>query len=269
MPYKYVSVADVSVYVRHTGPTTLPGHPPALDRGATLVCLHGAGGNQGVFDGVFGALEERHSLVAFDQPGHGRSGSLDSLADIHAMARFTREFLAALGIARPSVLGHSMGGMVAIQYALSYPDEVAGLVLSASPAVLGGLDEVIEATRQITEGKARRQFRREMYSPEATPEIMQKGFMEDMKTDPRAQLGDMIACRDWSGTADVSAISVPTLVVRGADEFDAVADPVDALAETIPGARHAVIPAAAHKLPIEQPAALADVLADFLGGLPS
>ena len=269
MPYRYASVADISAYVHHTGPTTLPGRPPVLNRGTTLVCLHGAGGNQGVFDGVFEALEERHSLVAFDQPGHGRSGSLDSLADIHAMARFTHELLTTLGIERPTLLGHSMGGMVAIQYALTYPEKGGGLVLSASPAALGNLDEAIEATRKVSEGKARRQFTREMYSPDAKPEIMQKGFMEDIKTDPRAQLGDLIACRDWSGTAAVSAISAPPLVVRGADEFEAVAAGVDALAETIPGARRAVIPAAAHKLPIEQPAALADILADFLGGLPS
>ncbi|MFP8877744.1 MAG: alpha/beta hydrolase [Myxococcota bacterium] len=233
------------------------------------MCLHGAGGNQGVFDGIFDALKERHSVVAFDQPGHGRSGSLDSLVDIHAMARFTHELLTALEIESPVLFGHSMGGMVAIQYALTYPGEVSGLVLSASPAALGNLDEVIEVTRKVSEGKARRQFNREMYSPDATPEILQKGFMEDIKTDPRAQLGDMIACRDWSGTADASAISAPTLVVRGADEFEAVSERVDALAGTIPGARHAVIPGAAHKLPIEQPAALADAVTDFLGGLPS
>ena len=108
MPYRYASVADVSIYVRHTGPTTLPGHPPVLERDTTLVCLHGAGGNQGVFDGLFEALDDRYNLVAFDQPGHGRSGSLDSLGDIHAMARMTRELLALLQIERPVLLGHSM-----------------------------------------------------------------------------------------------------------------------------------------------------------------
>jgi len=165
------------------------------------------------------------------------------------------------------VLGLSMGGMVAIQFALSFPDELGSLVLSAAPAVVHGMDEVIEVTRKISEGKARREFRREMYSSAATPEVMKRGFMEDLKTDPRAQLGDMIACRDWSGSADVSLISAPTLVVRGADEFDALSSQVDLLAEKIPGARYAVIPAAAHKLPIEQPGTLADLLVDFLGGL--
>jgi len=269
MPYRYTSVADVSIYVHHTGPTTLPGRPPVLARDTTLVCLHGAGGNQGVFDGLFETLEDRYDLVAFDQPGHGRSGGLDSLGDIHAMVRCTHELLAELKVERPTLLGHSMGGMLAIQYALSHPEAVSGLLLSASPAVLDGLGEGIERAQQVSEGKARREFRREMYSPAATREIMQKGFMEEIKTDPRAQLGDLIACQAWSGTADVSAISIPTLVVRGADELEAIAKGVDALAETIPGARHAVIPAAGHKLPIEQPAALAQELTDFLGGLPS
>ena len=266
MPYRYASVDDVAIYVHHTGPTTLPGHPPVLEHGATVVCLHGAGGNQGVFDGLFEAVEGEHDLVAFDQPGHGRSGGLDSLGDIHAMARMTRELLALLQIERPVLLGHSMGGMLAIQYALDFPEHLAGLVVSAAPTALEGLGDSIENTRKVTEGKARREFRRELYSPAATREAMQKGFMEDIKTDPRAQLGDLIACQAWSGTADVSAIASPTLVVRGTDEVEAVAKGVDALAAEIPGARHVVIPDAGHKLPIEQPAALAQALKSFLGG---
>ena len=137
MPYRYASVADISAYVHHTGPTTLPGRPPVLNRGTTLVCLHGAGGNQGVFDGVFEALEERHSLVAFDQPGHGRSGSLDSLADIPAMARFTHELLTTLGIERPPLLGHSMGSYIAQSFMMRGEGSASALILSASSFSLG------------------------------------------------------------------------------------------------------------------------------------
>jgi pimeloyl-ACP methyl ester carboxylesterase len=260
MPYKYISVAEVATYVRHTGRTMLPGDPPDLSQGETLLLLHGAGGNQGVYDGVFDRLGDRHSAVAFDQPGHGRSGSLDSLGNIDAMAKFTRELVGALGIVKPVVLGHSMGGAVAMQYALTYPDALKALVISASATRFDGID----ATRLVAEGKARRPFVREMYAHDTKPEIMQRGFMEDLKTDPRAQLGDYIACRDWSGDHEIEAIAVPTLVVRGEHEYEASMSSCDELVRRIDGARLVVIPGAGHKLPIEQPEALTEAVVRFL-----
>ena len=264
MPYQYISVADVATYVHHTGPTTLPGDPPDLSRGEVLLLLHGAGANQGSFDGVVDCISDRHSAVAFDQPGHGRSGSLDSLGNIEAMAKFSRELVGKLGVAKPVVLGHSMGGAVALQYALTYPDDLKALVISASQARFDRVDIMIETTRRVAEGKARRRFAREMYAPDATPEVMHRGFMEDIKTDPRALLGDLIACRDWSALHDVASVAVPTLVLRGEHELDAIAAGCDELASQIEGARLVVIPGAGHKLPIEQPEALAEAVASFL-----
>ena len=264
MPYKYISVAEVATYVRHTGPTTLPGHLPDLPRGETLLLVHGAGSNQGVFDGVFDHLGGRLSAVAFDQPGHGCSGALDSLGSIEALAKFTRELVGALGLEKPVVFGHSMGGAIAIQYALTCPDALRALVISGSAPRFEGVDATLEATRLVAEGKARRAFVREMYAPDATPEVMQRGFMVDLETDPRAQLGDLIACRDWGGDPDLESIAVPTLVVRGEHEFDAIASGCEELVRRIPDARLSVIPGAAHKLPIEQPEALTEAVVGFL-----
>ena len=158
-----------------------------------------------------------------------------------------------------------MGGAIAMHYALSHPDALKELVISASATRFDAIDATIEATRLVAEGKARRQFVREMYAPDAKPEVMRRGFMEDIKTDPRAQLGDFIACRDFRGDG-VESISVPTLVLRGEHEYEAIASECEELARRIPGARVVVIPGAGHKLPLEQPEALTEAVVAFLEG---
>lgn len=265
MPYKYVSVGGTATYVHHAGPTTLPGKPPELSRGRTLLCLHGSSLNQAVFDPLFERLAAQHSPVAFDMPGHGRSGGLDSLPSIEAMAKHVRELAGLLGARRPVLLNHSLGGAVALQYAAEFPDALSGLILCGTGYGMA-LGAAIEETRQIAEGRARRQFQREAYGPDATPEIMQRGFMEEIKTDPRTRLGNLIALDAWRGV-DLARIGVPTLVVCGSADYPVVREAAQRLARELPKARLVEIAGAGHMLPIEKPDALAEAVLAFLGEL--
>ena len=124
MPNKYFSIEGIATFVHHTGPTTLPETVPDLSRGEVVLCLHSAGGNGNHFVSVLPLLAPLHSPIAFDQPAHGRSGELDSLPSIERMAEFTGGLIERLGIERPVLLGHSMGGAVAMRYALDHPGGV-------------------------------------------------------------------------------------------------------------------------------------------------
>jgi len=264
VPRKYVSIDGVATFVQHTGATTLPDVAPDLSRGDTVVCLHGAGGNGGLFSDLLGALVESHSPLSFDQPGHGRSGGLDSLGSVERMSAFTGALLARFGVERAVLVGHSMGGLVALQHALESPAGVRALVLVGTAARIEVPDEFVEQMRRVTEGKDRRMFRREIYSPASAPEVMRRGFMEDLKTDPRATLGDLLAARDFDARERLGEIRVPTLVIAGEDEVEGLRKAAEALESGIAGARRVEIPKAGHMLPIEQPQALADAIAGFL-----
>lgn len=264
MPEKYFQIEGVATFLQHTGRTTLPDVPPDLSRGRALVCLHGAGGNGAVFADVLEKLAAEHSPVAFDQPAHGRSGGLDSLGEIERMAAFTRALLSRLGAERPVLLGHAMGGAVALQCALDEPDAVGGLVLCATGSRFPGLDDYVEQMRRVTQGKERRPFRREVYSSSSSPDVMRRGFMEELKTDPRAGLGDLLACREWTVAERLGDVRAPALVVVGEDEAAPLREEADRLASGIPGARLVAIPKAGHMIPIEQPDALADAVGAFL-----
>jgi pimeloyl-ACP methyl ester carboxylesterase len=267
VPQKYVRVDGVATFVHHVGPTTLPERPPVLARGETVVCLHGASDNSAVFVDLLTRLEAAHSPLAFDRPGHARSGGLDSLPSIARMSEFTREFCASLGIERCVLLGTSMGGAVALEAALAQPALVRGLVLVASRASFAPRPALLEGLRLITEGKARREFDRATYSPSATPDVMRRGFMEDLKTDPRVLYGNMQVLDGWSREAELARVACPALVVVGEDDAEDVRAQAELLATRIPRARKVVVPKCGHRVALEQPEALAAEVNAFLSEL--
>jgi len=267
VPQKYFSVEDVATFVHHTGATTLPGDPPDLSRGRTVLCVHGAGDNGASFGALLERLGETHSPIAFDQPGHARSGSLDSLGSIPFVASFTRALQRTLGLSRPVLLGHSLGGAVALQIALDAPDSAEALVLVGAGARFELVAGMLDAARKVTEGKARRSFTRDQLSPASEMDAARKMWIENAKTDPRAEYGDLVALSEFDVTERLSEIQLPTLVVVGEDERPAFRAQADLLSGSIAGARLEVIAKAGHVVHIEQPDALADVVLDFLGGL--
>ena len=98
---------------------------------------------------------------------------------------------------------------------------------------------------------------------------MQRGFMEDLKTDPRARYGDMLACRDWSVEDRAGELAIPCLIVTGEDEEPETQKSADALASRISDALRMRIPKAGHLLHLETPEALTKTVTSFLEGLPS
>ena len=269
MPVKYFSVEGVATHVYHTGPTTLPEQVPDLTTGLPLLCLHHSGGNGGNFQGLFSALEGRHSPLAFDFPGHHRTGSLDSLGSVEAMAAFTGALIDKLGLGSLVVLGHSMGGSVALELALSRPGVVRALVLSNTAARYPESAELLERYRLVTEGKARRHFDPGAFSKATAKEIVGAGFADSFKTDPRAVYPNLLALRAWEAESRLGDIAAPTLVVVGEDDDAHFLDQSERLERGISGATRVVVERAGHMLPLERADALGGAVADFLDGVAS
>ncbi len=265
VPEKYVTVGGIATHLFHTGVTTLPGAPPDTGRGRTLLCIHGSGNNAHSFMPLFERLGDEHSLVAFSMPAHARSAGLEALGSVAEMAAHTAGVIEALELRRPVVLGHSMGGGVALELALARPDLVGGLVIVGSMPKFPPLpDLVLEPMRRVVEGKQRRAFGREAFSPKTPDEIVHRGWMEDAKTDPRVMLGDMLALRGWAVDQRLGEIDCPTLVVWGDDEFPPMQEGGRALSEGIRGARSLTVPEAGHMVHFERPDPVAEALRGFL-----
>lgn len=104
---------------------------PARPNGKTVVLLHGKNFCGATWDGVISAITEAgYRAVVPDQIGFCKSDKpLNYVYGMHELAANTHELLRVLKIERPIIAGHSMGGMLAMRYALSFPGALSGLVL--------------------------------------------------------------------------------------------------------------------------------------------
>src|SRR5262245_14826927 len=97
--------------------------------GPPIVLLHGLSSSSRIWDQVAARLSPRWRVVALDQRGHGRSEKPDEGYDFATIVADGRAALAALGVERPLLVGHSWGGNVALQWAVDGAPEPRGLVL--------------------------------------------------------------------------------------------------------------------------------------------
>lgn len=287
MPEKYVRRDGLPLLVRHTGSTTLPQDPPRRGQGPAIVCLHDAGLQSSVFSELLAVLDDRLGdaglALAFDLPGHGRSGSLDSLPSIAAMSEMARWLIDWCRIDRALLVGHGMGALVALEWArTAAAGSISGLVLCGVGLALDIDQAAIDRMRRVSQGKAPRPFDPARLAPGASADLMRHAYMEGIRTDPRATVVDLEAIFDWTQAFEASGpddgggashargglakdLSAATRIVTGAGEPDASRARAEALASRLEGAELRTITDAAHLLPLEQPAALADEILTLRG----
>jgi pimeloyl-ACP methyl ester carboxylesterase len=113
--------------------------------GDAVVLIHGIAGTNAVWDDVFPELARTHTAIAPDLPGHGASGASAGDYSLGAMAATVRDLLIALGIERATVIGHSLGGGVAMQFSYLFPEYTERLVLISS----GGLGRSVNPVLRL------------------------------------------------------------------------------------------------------------------------
>jgi pimeloyl-ACP methyl ester carboxylesterase len=261
--------------------------------GQAVVLLHGLASNSRIWDGVAPLLATAGlRTVALDQRGHGESEQPDHGYDFATVGRDLEAAVAALGLARPLLVGHSWGGNVALQYAADSDDRaVAGLAL-----VDGGFIEVA-AWPGMTREKAREQLAPPRFAVPLDAwleqagrwmppgvrsddgwvrEFLRAGVEVDAHGIARARfhfdnhMQVVDALYEQRPSAIYARVACPVLLLPAAsDEFAALKHPaVDLAAERLPDARVVWFEDTMHDIPLQRPEALAAELARFASELP-
>jgi len=258
-----------------SGPQAARSEPKASEarQVGPLVLVHGFTGFRQDFAGVIDALlPSAERVLALDLRGHGASTHTGDAATytFEVLASDLVAALAALGIARCDLLGHSMGGMLAQRVALAAPERIASLLLlstSAEPlawinedhirlaAYVGkeqGMAKLAELLRaragdDPTRGEADRRLEREW----GAREFWAWRDARIIATDPVAYQALGLALKHAPDIrARLSAIRCPTTAIVGALDSE-FAEASARVAAAIPGARHVVIPNAGHQPQLE------------------
>jgi pimeloyl-ACP methyl ester carboxylesterase len=100
--------------------------------GRPLVLIHGGLASGETFGPVLATLAADHQVILPDLQGHGRTADIDRPLDIRLMADDIAALIDHLGLDKPDLVGYSMGGGVAFQVAVKYPDKIGKLVMASA-----------------------------------------------------------------------------------------------------------------------------------------
>jgi YbgC/YbaW family acyl-CoA thioester hydrolase len=244
--------------------------------GAPILFIHGFPFDRTVWRHQLAGLS-RWKRIAPDLRGAGASSAP---VDGYSVARYADDIvqvLDALGIERAVMCGLSLGGYILFELLRRHPGRVRAAVFCSSKAAADsaearrGRDEMAALAEREGSGAVAERLLPQLLAAvtvAAQPDVVAHVREMIQRTPVLGLVGALRALRDRpDSTPMLGAIGVPSLVVAGQDDRIAPADGLRAMAQAIPGAQFAVIPAAGHLAPLEQPLATSRALADFLDGL--
>jgi pimeloyl-ACP methyl ester carboxylesterase len=267
-----------------------------MGNGPVLVCHPGGPGFSALYFADLAGLWERFSLVMLDPRGTGGSTkALDPKAyQIEDYVADVEELRQHLGLEKLLLLGHSHGGVVAMAYAVRYPQRVERLVLASALARFGteqqaamnaGMDkrsgqswyaDAVAALQEEQEGKFSTDEEmgevvfRELPLYFAHYGAAEAGYLDTLRGEtPNAdalRLFNKEIFETFDLRGELGRIKAPTLVITGDDDFICGPACADEIAAGIKGSRKVIVEDSGHMIFIEQPEAFQREVGDFLEG---
>jgi pimeloyl-ACP methyl ester carboxylesterase len=270
MATKYINVRGHATFLHYVGATTLPEVIPDFARGRKIAFVHAAGSNGNAWHNQLDALGKSHSPIAFDLPGHGRSAGVEGMPSVESYTDFLALLLDELNFESALIVGRSMGGAIAMDFAVRYPKRVQGLILIATAPKFNIPADMIERLEAVSKGRAPQAFLTTGFSPktvETNFNVVRESWMEQVKTDPRVRYNDLIVCQRTDLRERVGQIKAPTLILAGADDQTTTVADAELIKGSIAGSRLEVIADSAHHLTTEKPAEVNAAIEKFVAQL--
>ncbi|MEF2277290.1 3-oxoadipate enol-lactonase [Deinococcus sp. YIM 134068] len=260
---RFLTVGDVTLHVRREGITT--GLPP-------IVFLNSLGSDLRIWDDVVPAALRQHPVVRYDKRGHGLSDSPAGPSSIADHSRDLLGLLDALGVEKAVLVGVSVGGMIALDFASRHPERTAGLLLCDTGARIGSAEmweaRIADVWREglgaIADRILSRWFTPEFF--ETRPDDVRGCRNMLTRTPAEGYTATCEAIRDADLREAARSVRVPVTVLCGDTDLSTPPEVGRELAELL-GAPFHLIGDCGHLPCVERPAETARHLLAFLDSL--
>jgi pimeloyl-ACP methyl ester carboxylesterase len=243
----------------------------APERGNPVLCIHGLGSSTEDWQPQIAALARQHTVITYDVRGHGESGKPRGRYSVKQFAEDAAALIEHLEPGRVDVLGISMGGMIALQLAVDFPQLVRSLII-----VNSGPEMVLRTGKQrvaiyqrffIVRMLGMRKMGQVLASkllPKPEHAAARATFITRWaRNEPGAYLRSLRALIGWSVVDRLTSIACPTLIVSADQDYSPIAYK-EHYRKLIPGAQLVVVPDSRHLLPIERPEEFNRIVVEFL-----
>ena len=240
----------------------LAGKWPLDPRKATLVFIHGAGSHGYFWQSQMGALSDRANVVALDLPGHGRSDgpAMDTIAEY---ARAVNGFLGEIEAPKPVPCGFSLGGAIAQQLLMEFPQSYSagilmgtGVRMKVGPVIFETIekdfDEFVELLCKLAASR------------KTDPEQILFFREELSRSNPHVVGADFRACDRFDAGAGLTSVGVPVLIITAEDDILTPAKYGDVLEDKIRRAQRVHIMDAGHLMVLEKPEEINHAIIEFM-----
>ena len=246
----------------------------ATGQGQPVVLIHGVGLNKEMWGGQVVGLATNYRVITYDMLGHGASPRPAAGTPLLGYADQLLELLDHLGLPEATVIGFSMGGLVARAFALHYPDRLKSLVV---------LNSVFNRSPEQRAGVIARTAQAAEHGPDANAEAaLSRWFSREYQAANPAQIAalretlagndpqgylttyELFATQDMYRADDLKHLRAPTLVATGELDPGSTPEMARQLADRIPGATVAVLAEQRHMMPVESPRLVNQLLLGFL-----
>jgi pimeloyl-ACP methyl ester carboxylesterase len=246
-------------------------HYVSIGEGPPIVLVHGLGGTLDVWHGVSQPLALHHHVIAMDLRGHGRTPAGRAQFSIKAWSQDVAALMTALQLPAATIVGHSMGTLIAQQLAITEPDMVDQLVL------VGGITYFEPPDKQAYEQRAK------VVEEQGLDEIVDDWITGALSPRTHARLPQVAGLlrhlflsndpRSYAKASRAMArapavereqIGQPTLLLVGDHDRSTPLRMTEQLHKQIPVSRVQVVPSAAHWMTLEQPDVIAAAILQFL-----
>jgi pimeloyl-ACP methyl ester carboxylesterase len=232
-----------------------------------LVFIHGSGDSARVWSAQMDYLRQLSSLraEAIDLPGHGlRPDTLSGEVSVADYAEAVNSAIRSeLQMEKPIIVGHSLGGAIALMMALLYGSLVSGLILIGTGARLRVYPELLAEAR-LSPAQAKRRVTEMAVLPANKDTLAQQLLQEVSPSTIAMTYRDLNACNQFDVLLRLYEMQVPTLIICGAEDRLTLPKYSEYLRQKIVGAELHVVPDAGHYVMREQPEVVNGLISEWV-----